>query len=191
MSQFPTDNDKFTCKVGIYQIYHIYTFFPQLLIKFQKQIIQWSIKWMLTDRGLYFYQYNISVWFLITFKVFTQTCSTPQYCVRAYVCVVILIRFYHHGSFIVDLFPLINARKSVMLSYRCQSFLFFCKCKFIPPRENFQSQFNVAKKQYACVGFLYLFFNAWSLVHSYALFWWTFLILQYARMIHKLMLSSS
>lgn len=48
-----------------------------------------------------------------------------------------------------------HARKAVMCSYRCQSFLAFCKSKFIPLRGDFQSWFNVARKPYACIGFLF------------------------------------
>lgn len=48
-----------------------------------------------------------------------------------------------------------HPRKAVMCRCRCPSFLVFCKSKFIPMRGDFQSWFNVARKPYACIGFLF------------------------------------
>lgn len=42
-----------------------------------------------------------------------------------------------------------------MCSCRCQSFLAFCKSKFTPMRGDFQGWCNVARKPYACIGFLF------------------------------------
>lgn len=58
-----------------------------------------------------------------------------------------------------------------MCSYRCQSFLAFCKSKFIPMRGDFQSWFNVARKSYACIGFL--FFSMATGTTSTPFFLWT------------------
>lgn len=101
---------------------------------------------MLTDKNFDFYWYNIFVLFLRDLKVFNWT--------SLFFHILCLVRFYHRH---IHSWPLsINhARKAVMCSCRCPSFLAFCKSKFIPMRGDFQSWFNVAKKPYACIGFLF------------------------------------
>lgn len=76
-----------------------------------------------------------------------------------------------------------------MCSCRCQSFLAFCKSKFIPMRGDFQSWFNVARKPYACMGFL--FFSMATGTTSTPFFWWTSIILWCAKMAHTLKISST